>query len=54
MNKFWVIVSDVYKKNIKSFGFLTMVLSPILMLAIIGGIFTSLAKVKMKRLKLLF
>lgn len=39
MNKFWVIVSDVYKKNIKSFGFLTMVLSPILMLAIIGGIF---------------
>ena len=38
MNKFWVIVSDVYKKNVKSFGFLTMVLSPILMLAVIGGI----------------
>ena len=39
MNKFWVIVSDVYKKNIKSFGFLTMVLTPIVMLLIIGGIF---------------
>ncbi|SDQ47355.1 ABC transporter permease [Carnobacterium viridans] len=38
MNKFWVIVTDVYKKNIKSFGFLTMVLSPIVMLLIIGGI----------------
>ena len=38
MNKFWVIVNDVYKKNIKSFGFLTMVLSPIVMLLIIGGI----------------
>lgn len=31
-------MSDVYKKNVKSFGFLTMVLSPILMLAVIGGI----------------
>ncbi|WP_407372276.1 ABC transporter permease [Carnobacterium sp.] len=38
MNKFWVIVTDVYKKNIKSFGFLTMVLSPIVMLLVIGGI----------------
>ena len=38
MNKFWVIVRDVYKKNIKSFGFLTMVLTPIVMLLIIGGI----------------
>lgn len=38
MDKFWVIVSDVYKKNIKSFGFLTMVLTPIVMLLIIGGI----------------
>lgn len=38
MNKFWVIVNDVYKKNIKSFGFLTMVLSPIVMLLIFGGI----------------
>ncbi|AEB29316.1 Na+ exporter [Carnobacterium sp. 17-4] len=31
-------MNDVYKKNIKSFGFLTMVLSPIVMLLIIGGI----------------
>jgi len=38
MNKFWVIVNDVYKKNVKSFSFLTMVLSPIVMLLIIGGI----------------
>ncbi|MBT2732575.1 ABC transporter permease [Carnobacterium sp. ISL-102] len=38
MNKFWVIVSDVYKKNVKSFSFLTMVLSPIVMLLIIGGV----------------
>lgn len=38
MTKFWVIVTDVYKKNVKSVGFLTMVLSPIVMLLIVGGI----------------
>lgn len=31
-------MSDVYKKNVKSFSFLTMVLSPIVMLLIIGGV----------------
>lgn len=40
MHKFWVIVGQVYKKNVKSFGFLTMVLSPIILLGIIAAILT--------------
>ena len=39
MNKFWVIVGQVYRKNVKSLGFVTMMLSPIILLAIIAGIF---------------
>ncbi|MGP6139153.1 MULTISPECIES: ABC transporter permease [unclassified Jeotgalibaca] len=39
MSKFWVIVSQVYRKNVKSLGFVTMMLSPIVLLAIIAGIF---------------
>lgn len=39
MSKFWVIVGQVYRKNVKSLGFVTMMLSPIILLAIIGGIF---------------
>lgn len=38
MNKFWVITKEVYKKTVKSFGFLAVVLSPILMIAVIVGI----------------
>ncbi|WP_062532776.1 ABC transporter permease [Jeotgalibaca dankookensis] len=40
MHKFWVIVGQVYKKNVKSFGFLTMILSPIILLGIIAAILT--------------
>lgn len=36
MNKFKVIVAEVYKKNVKSAGFISMVLSPIVILAIVG------------------
>ncbi|AZP03894.1 ABC transporter permease [Jeotgalibaca ciconiae] len=38
MNKFWIIVSQVYKKNVKSIGFVTMMLSPIVMIGIIAAI----------------
>lgn len=38
MNKFWVIVGQVYKKNVKSVGFVTMMLSPLIMLGIIGAV----------------
>ena len=36
MNKFKVIAGEVYKKNVKSAGFISMVLSPIIILAIVG------------------
>ena len=36
MNKFRVIAGEVYKKNVKSAGFISMVLSPIIILAIVG------------------
>ncbi|MEG0160280.1 MAG: ABC transporter permease, partial [Carnobacterium sp.] len=36
MNKFWVIVGEVYKKNVKSGAFLSMVLSPVIIIAVIG------------------
>ncbi|MFL2119595.1 ABC transporter permease [Marinilactibacillus psychrotolerans] len=35
MNKFWVITKEVYKKNVKSIGFLIMVLAPVLV-AVVG------------------
>lgn len=35
MNKFWVIASDVYKKNVKSLSFLIMILLPFVVLGII-------------------
>lgn len=38
MNKFWVIVGQVYKKNVKSLGFLVMMLSPIVLLGIIAAV----------------
>ncbi|OJF93266.1 ABC transporter permease [Alkalibacterium sp. 20] len=38
MNKYWVITKEVYKKNIKSFGFLIMVLSPLIVVAFIAGL----------------
>lgn len=43
MNKFWVITKEVYKKNVKSIGFLIMVLSPLVVagIAIAIGYFTS-------------
>lgn len=36
MNKFWIIVGEVYKKNVKSGAFLSMVLSPVIIIAVIG------------------
>lgn len=38
MNKFWIIVGQVYKKNVKSMGFLSMVLSPIIILLVVAVI----------------
>lgn len=38
MRKFWVIVGEVYRKNVKSVGFLVMMLSPIVLLGIIAAI----------------
>ena len=38
MNKFKVIAGEVYKKNVKSAGFISMVLSPIIILAIVGSV----------------
>lgn len=38
MNKFWVVVGQVYKKNVQSLGFLSMVFAPIIILAVIGAI----------------
>ena len=38
MNKFAIIVEEVYKKNVKSVGFISMVLSPIVILLIIGAV----------------
>lgn len=37
MNKFWVITKEVYKKNIKSFGFIVMVLIPLIIIGFIAG-----------------
>lgn len=36
MNKLKVIIGEVYKKNVKSVGFISMVLSPVVILAIVG------------------
>lgn len=38
INKFWIIVWEVYKKNVRSVAFIMMVLSPILIAAAAGGI----------------
>ncbi|MDE1547638.1 ABC transporter permease [Jeotgalibaca caeni] len=38
MNKFWVIVGQVYKKNVKSVGFITMMLSPLILIGIVAAI----------------
>jgi ABC-2 type transport system permease protein len=45
MNKFWVIASDVYKKNVKSVSFFIMLLVPFIIggLAYAGGQFASRA-----------
>lgn len=37
MNKFWVITKEVYKKNIKSLGFIVMVLIPLIIIGFIAG-----------------
>ena len=38
MNKFWVIVGEVYRKNVKSLGFISMVFAPIVILLVIAAI----------------
>ncbi|MGM0125098.1 ABC-2 type transport system permease [Enterococcus sp. AZ194] len=35
MSKFWIITSDVYKKNVKSIAFLIMILVPFIMMGVI-------------------
>ncbi|MEI5995553.1 ABC transporter permease [Candidatus Enterococcus mansonii] len=35
MSKFWIIASDVYKKNIKSISFIIMMLVPVLLIGVI-------------------
>lgn len=44
MSKFWIIVGEVYRKNVKSWSFLFLVLSPIILALIGGGIGTFIAK----------
>lgn len=38
MNKFWVIVGEVYRKNVKSLGFISMVFAPIVILLAIAAV----------------
>lgn len=38
MNKLWIVATETYKRNVKSIGFLVMILTPFIILAI-GGIF---------------
>lgn len=38
VNKFWVIVGEVYRKNVKSLGFISMVFAPIIILLVIAAI----------------
>ncbi|GAB2479358.1 ABC transporter permease [Alkalibacterium psychrotolerans] len=38
MNKFWIITKEVFKKNIKSFGFLAMVLIPLIIIGFLAGL----------------
>ena len=38
MNKFWVIVGEVYRKNVKSLGFISMVFAPIVILLVIAAV----------------
>lgn len=35
MNKFWIIASDVYKKNVRSLSFIIMLLAPFLLMGIV-------------------
>lgn len=38
MNKAWIVIKEVYRKNVMSWSFFFMVMSPIFMIAIFGGI----------------
>lgn len=38
MNKAWIVIKEVYRKNVLSWSFFFMVMSPIFMIAIFGGI----------------
>lgn len=38
MQKIWIIAKEVFKKTVKSFGFMAVVLSPIIMIALILGV----------------
>ncbi|MGX7133359.1 ABC transporter permease [Enterococcus songbeiensis] len=46
MNKFWIIASDVYKKNVKSISFLIMILIPFIAIGVIylAGLFAGQAE----------
>lgn len=43
-SKLWTIIKEVYRKNVKSGAFILMILSPILMFLIYGGITYFIAK----------
>lgn len=38
MNKAWIVIKEVYRKNVLSWSFFFMVMSPIFMIAVFGGI----------------
>ena len=37
MNKAWIVIKEVYRKNVLSWSFFFMVISPILMIGLFGG-----------------
>ena len=47
-NKLWIIIKEVYRKNVLSWSFFFMVMGPILMAAVIGGIGYLIAQDKME------
>lgn len=51
MSKFWVIVSETYRKNVKSASFIVMLLSPILLL-LVGGVISYLVTMSSEESKL--
>lgn len=38
MNKMWIVAKEVYRKNVKSWSFFWMVMSPVIMIALVLGV----------------